>query len=691
MGTDTQPSSYCFISYVGTQIFGSINPILAVLGAGLTISHAHLLTTKKVQKTAETLAAFCTERNITTEIHPVPDQFLKSTNTGPELASFLAELHTEEGERCIFNIKGGMSSMLSATLLDLFPLSPLLVSVSHDVALISDTADGTHRACRLQSVFTPEAVLRLQGVSVTIHKRDPNTWNLVTFCERGNLPLPKRALTFAEVGGITFDAVWTTESNGLVFLFNATHRAVNVDENNAKAQLTILRDLEHWAQTRERSGDIYDRILYAVTDSANVLEHLKKEGTNKIRAVDATGWMEDPSILRTALEKLFVQRPMRPPQPTLPKKHLLRDVPNNTLITFMGTDPHTTLLTLATHAPQHALIGYTSAVRGQSELAKNLKELEPRLGIDIQTFACDITGIDVEGQLAQPKKPESVIVHVSPGTKELTSFLSLWAWRNKCPVWAFDPQNGTSVRLDAEARALPIIAPDILQDFAVRSIGVTCSQSGQDTLSAQLLRFLLASIKKGRDDQCFKTDVSVDGMSLCKASNTRWTLTDSEGHVQIINLRGGEWFEELTAYAFIRAGATNVHTRMRLERTPESINYFVHVKKFNEENVFLRDMDVVGSFGPSNFLVSCKSNPYEDINAPAAEAADMAPLLGRFTLPLLCHMGVTKARLLTYGSKRVYAIGWRDLCAPKTLKHCLQTLHGLIGNPDKARKSSPEQ
>ena len=683
--------TFYFMGFVGTQVFGCINPLLAVLGADLPLSHVYLLATKKVQDNAKTLEGFCGKRNLPVTVIPVPDMF--SGDSGAGRVSFCAELesyakqHRDGGERCIFNAAGGTNFMIGVALVKLMPFDPILLQVTQEEALLTDTHDMSYRSCCLAEGFSPEEIFMLQNVHWK--KIEPPKGSLLNFCKRDRLPIPQNALQNVEVGGIGFELIWSGENNRLSFLFNAMNENLpsNDEPDGRKMRLEIWRNLQHWAETRERDGQMYDRSVIAVSDDSNALEHLDVE-SRKIKVVNVVKWRKDPQILRGRLKEIFAVRKMHPAQPVLPKKRTPVSVQANTLITFMGNDPQATLLALATHRLEHTLIGYTP---DRENDARKLRELAAKIGVgDIRVFPCDISGKDVEGQLVPEGEASTVCAHITAGTKSLGSHLVWWACRHSCPVWAFNPEHGRSERLDADAESVPIVAHDYLLNLAVRGIGCNCADPEDMSGYDSLLDFLSLAMAGRKDDMCFKKTLQMKEGTLAKKSS-KWVLTTATGGSFAFIIKGGEWFEYLAARAFERAGARNVHVRVRIERTEASMRFLRNkYKDTDEKDIFLCDMDVVGSFGASHFLVSCKSNPYGEIEPAAREAAAMATsIIGRFTLVFLCHMKCREPFLFRgEDGGNVYVIGWRELCQPQKLAEYVLELRRHIGEKGKKEGTS---
>ena len=677
-------SPCCFISIVGKQVFGTINPLLAVLAEDFLPSCVHLLATPEIQKEGTGLShiqEFCKKHGLSCETHSsakISD--FTSDDAAPAVALSLAKIHAEQNERCIFNLNGGTNALIASTISHLLSLKPYIIQVTNTAAVLTDTENGISKGCRSFESLPAREILSLQGVPFSTAIPDEQAFSLIKFCQKGKIPLPPKSLQNIILGGIRFEVVWSGPNNKLYFLYNAFEPQTGLDE---------LRNVEHWAQTRERAGHIYDRTLYAVSNFIRNFEHLDKESGGNITSLNAAGWSEDPGKLRDILQNCFTT--MQDIHPFQPKKRKTHSVPDDTLITMVGNDPQPTLIAIATHRKKHILLGYTK--RTQS-IATKLQQLSTIMGShEVELFPCDPTGSDIPASLAVPEHPETVAVHISPGTKGQGAFLVLWAKQQHCQAWTFNTQKAISERLDAEALPIPMMAADSVVSLRAQGNDVHYADEGEPSAQKRqqhqcdaLLSFLGQAIKTKFDlSQAIRlgrhfSSFSAGSVTLSTPKSKEWMLKDETGTLCRFSETGGEWLEYLVSRAFERAGARQVYTRVRIEWS-EGNRDFLSKKYPGEKDFFVRDMDVLGSYGSRNFLVSCKAKTDPaTIEESAREAALMAPLIGRYTLPLLCHLGCDKSYIFEDSERKqkVRVIGWRELCRPEKLRHYLDELRELI-------------
>ena len=112
--------SQLFISLVGTQIMGTLQPWLAIVNHA-TVTESFLLATDKVRPIAEALRRWSIENDLgEATIIDIPDG-LCGEDAAPAVVAGLAELGIQKGLRPIFNLDGGLNFMINACVLALEP------------------------------------------------------------------------------------------------------------------------------------------------------------------------------------------------------------------------------------------------------------------------------------------------------------------------------------------------------------------------------------------------------------------------------------------------------------------------------------------------------------------------------------------------------------------------------------------
>ena len=666
--------SYCYISIVGTQFMGTLNPLLSLKAEGMDISTVALLITPQLAEISGRLTDICSNRGFNVATYPI-DFKAKKGNDSAEIVSKNIMLEAKiRDEHCIFNANGGTNLLITGSVLSLSPYSPLIVQSLRDGIVLTDLEKEEQRYCKAPVDLTPQELLQVQGVPYEKTDVQPGAWTAKKFCERNRIPLPPKALTDTSVSGINFDIIWNKGNNRLAFLYTS----VTMNGRTRNDLLLKERDLAHWASTRDGSLHLYDRFVYALAGSVATIDHLKKEGGKKIDVCDVTGWEKYPKIIQEHLQDMFKPTPVKAPRSiTLKKRNPVEPQTGSLVVMLAEKSPSATCIAIRTHTPRKLVLCHTSDT--DPAVTKRWREYWLSQGIEeVRLVPCDYSGSIIPSALGTPQDPSSVIVNTTPGTKGHAVFLSLWAKKHGCQVWSLDTYEGLSIRLDGEG-SLNLKAPDPLDLLELR--GISCKTHDDDLeqdkpANTALLSFLRAALGTPNAGKIFKkgTDVTIGPWHMGNKGKN-WVLENTgTGEHYLFIAKGGLFLETLAAQAFRDAGASHVHARLRFEAS-EDMKIFAE-KKHQTEDAFTVDIDVAGSFGSSIFLVSCKSNPYTEITAPAHEALCVASDLDRFCLPMLCHLGCKKA--FYDENSKVYVFGWRELCQPERIQEIINQLRKNI-------------
>ena len=638
---------YCFVSIVGTQIMGTVNPLLSLLAEGMPLSSACLLYDDDVADIAERLKAFCSSRGLEALLYRY-DLFPERKSGGVSAGDAMLKVVKESkirNERCIVNVNGGTNRHLTECLLAASSLAPSLVqSTKERVLLSSNSWDGSGLWCKTTEVLPTGELLRLQGVSWASAPVAADDRTVERFCQNSRtLRLPRGALVNVSICGQDFDAVWNRGNNRLAFLAWWFH---GIRDASNEERLDRIRALARWAADRKQSGHVYDRDVYVGVPDETSAEHLRIEGGGKIEALV----LKDTDAKIDALTRWFSPCAMQKSQPVEPKKRKPHELPEEALVMALGLQPASTLNCIASHRPRNlVLLGTFDKVKSISCMAQAIEGLKDKLGVErVIRINCDFEGSAIPAVLGTPSNPAGIAVNASPGTKGQGAFLALWAARHGCQVWTLEPQTQKVVRLDKHAQALDLLAIDPR---------------------------ILLEVKEG--DRCeFADDFYREVHSFCDglldavaSAGSFWDILKYVKKHAPNRLAPGEWLELAACRAFERAGAAHVHHRVRL-RGSKDWEHGVRARHDfgDDKEVHLQDMDVVGSFGGAFFLVSCKANPQDEtsMDMVAREARNMAASIARGTLPMLCHAG---CREPYFDEKaKVSVFGLKELCNPTYLR-----------------------
>ena len=460
------------------------------------------------------------------------------------------------------------------------------------------------------------------------------------------------------MGGVLFDAVWCGAGCHLSFLTDMTSK----EPAKGKNRLRDARAVAHWAASREASGQLFSRTVHVLCPSATIRDHVREESRHKTHAVVLNAGL--PPHRRVAKLKKFMERLTRPVFPATCPAPTVCPVDSDSLVLMLGDDMTPTLNAIASHRLPHVVLCHTNDER-QRERARRLTTCVKHLpGIArISLLATDITGSNLPQALVPESGAHNVHVNITPGTKGHSVFLTLWSMRHGFGVWSLDK---AAVRMLAPGTgSLPLRACDPLllrQDYpAASSRDMTSRKELYDVLLCQMR----ACLEENKDWLLREVHAGGYGKQWLDAEKA-WRITTPAGKIFVYKETGGEWLEGLTAHALRQAGACHVHERVRIpwERAEE---------RQQHQGSFRMDMDVIGVWKSVHFLVSCKGTTKQTKMPAAEECAQMAQSLGRFALPLLCHLGVNHWRMETMrnGKAAVAYFGWRELCRPECLRAIL--------------------
>lgn len=659
--------SEIFLSLVGTQILGTLQPWLAFFTT-YGAAPAYLLPTGKTAKVAQRLADYAQKHGMgETAILPVPDA-LDAHGNAPQLAADIASKAASQKRRVCFNLDGGLNYMIAASALALQPFQPLLIQAGTSRVLIYDTRDESCSILPMPQPLPPLEILNLQAVPHTISSLSTP---LIEECARENIGMPANALKNVTIGGIEFDLVWTGADNRLNFLVDCRF----CETDDAKVCLAKARDLAQWATDRSRGGQLYDRKIFALTNLRKHEGHIREESGGKVIVVNIGADNPQKPDFKSQIEQWLGRRP--PAQAnnlTAPQQNDSRPLEDAALVTCVGTNLASTIAAICAHRPKRLVLCHTGKNDLVGKHARRIVSHARDLGIEFAELATlSIEGLYTDLSLPQAATGVRVQVNISPGAKGQGAMLALWAKKNGFSVWSLDNRgNAVPIFNPHEEKPLPTQLCDPALYFRLcgwepLEDGVPAEELQKDPMLNDLLDFMRKALKS-EDARLLMLKNLVIGNDYLKKANGKWKLGNN-CRIHEIKLDKGLWFEHLAAVALTNAGARHVRARLRLPwagnayRRPDSEGQIPH----------RLDLDVVGVIDGNFVLISCKSNPYDSLpmQAAATEAQNTGQNLGRFCLRLLADMRAPKARL--YNDK-VMIIGWRELCQPEVLRELLREL-----------------
>lgn len=673
-----------FVSIVGTQAFGTLEPLL-VLYEKYGAMQIRLLHTAKTLETARRLLEYIAENGLGEAKLLRVSQSLDGEDAVPQILARLAQEANESGRRLCFNLDGGMNYLIAVAAMELDKHDALCIQCSKDRAVLTDLRDGSHHALRLKKALPPAEILKYQGAPYEANlKTNPDKafYPLARLLKDAGVTPPANAMQNVAIDNLVFDYVWNPGNNRLCFLKDWRFES-------AEGELVARdRDFAQWAKDRTRGGHLYDREIYALVQNKSSRERLEADSGGKIKTVlfarPKKGLPRVSSDEADSLRKIFGAKPPKvtekrldiPPAPDLPP------LKNDTLVVCVGTDILTTILAIRAHKPKHVLLAWSRDNPLVKEYAERIHKYARELGVDsVASADFKLEGIYADHVLPVAEKGARVVVNISPGTKGQGAMLARWAARNGHEVWSLHNASAACSPLKAPPETPPfpleicdpallfrLMGREILEDGASE----TDLAPDFDWLDA-LLAFMRRLDANGLDmvTALEKGYLANGGDVLKKTGSDRWLLR-LKGRQYSFHLEGrGAWFEKLCARALLNAGAAHVRLNLKLNWDEENLQKFARI--YGEGNVtHQREFDVIGSFKGKLVLLSAKSYPLREKEAPkdcvtlekaVQDARDAAHVLDKFTLSLVTHLGSTKKS----PDDRVAVLTWRDICHPNTL------------------------
>jgi hypothetical protein len=146
---------------------------------------------------------------------------------------------------------------------------------------------------------------------------------------------------------------------------------------------------------------------------------------------------------------------------------------------------------------------------------------------------------------------------------------------------------------------------------------------------------------------------------------------------QVARWRETEWgglFEKLVGHVIAECGAHHVQIRIRTRWLKEETENHIRGKysTYRRSEPFMSDLDVVAAKDANYYVISCKGGKnFGGVSKSANEAAAMAHIFGRFSVPLLCtfvYEGDPEE-----APNGVYRFGWKTLADKAAMKSLLET------------------
>ena len=587
-------AQYVLTSYVGKQIFGVFNTILAVCANPhwrSLVDSIVLYSTKDSQgsrgvskgtlEESEKIKSYC-------EQHGYPPVKIVEFDRTENLATEFVKDATSDGKKVLFNIEGGMNYCVAQYMSEL-----VKSSLEHSV-IISD--GSVYRTVPLKQSFencdwdtetlkipelSVEDIFAIQNVKYEKKEEKTEFGKFVeSHLEKRNLP--KSLIYNVTLNHLIFDLVWNCGGNHLAFLVSPFGKKGTSQDSDKK--LERLRAYLKWAAGKNNQKQIYDFHFYVVCEAGNHIDTTKIQGRGKAIPLESYGYVEKDKFYgggerRLDFSKklsfelsLLLSRKNVPEFGKLSKSEEIStkvEVVDNTFITSFGKDPSSTMAALLSHLECHTylktvlLLCTPDLIKQCNKFITILKSYPSQFlkQINFKIVKTDIKGRSIPYILTAKSDIKNVEVNATPGTKGQTAFLILFAQNNDFPVWTLNQKEVLCCNQDFEKfKNEPKINPKLL--LSLDRYKVTSNTISKDIAKTKLLKSILKNMSESDSDKCRNNFGSFLKESKITATldGTSYFVTNDNGIYKKVKI--GAFFEDLVNVAFSNlkgvAGDSNV-------------------------------------------------------------------------------------------------------------------------------------
>lgn len=705
-------AQYVLTSYVGKQIFGVFNTILAVCANPYwrsLVDSIVLYSTKDSQgsrgvskgtlEESEKIKSYC-------EQHGYPPVKIVEFDRTENLATEFVKDATSDGKKVLFNIEGGMNYCVAQYMSEL-----VKSSLEHSV-IISD--GSVYRTVPLKQSFencdwdtetlkipelSVEDIFAIQNVKYEKKEEKTEFGKFVeSHLEKRNLP--KSLIYNVTLNHLTFDLVWNCGGNHLAFLVSPFGKKGTSQDSDKK--LERLRSYLKWAAGKNNQKQIYDFHFYVVCEAGNHIDTTKIQGRGKAIPLESYGYVEKDKFYgggerRLDFSKklsfelsLLLSRKNVPEFGKLSKSEEIStkvEVVDNTFITSFGKDPSSTIAALLSHLECHTylktvlLLCTPDLIKQCNKFITILKSYPSQFlkHINFKIVKTDVKGRSIPYILSAKRDIKNVEVNATPGTKGQAAFLTLFAQNNDFPVWTLNQKEVLCCNQNFEKfKNEPKINPKLY--LSLDRYKVTSNTISKDIAKTKLLKSILKNMSESDADKCRNNFGSFlkESKITAKLDGSSYFVTSDNGIYKKEEM--GALFEDLVNVAFSNlkgvAGDSNVTVK----------DPTVH--NSNQKKYHLEEIDYLFSYKHMVVSVSCKAYFNKDAHhlhtrlaSVVKESVSFAKGICRFCLPVMCFINkfdVPDIFIDKSSNEPVGIIDCWDLCDPDRLQDILERLDASI-------------
>lgn len=680
-----------FISIVGNQTMATLNPLLALIKADRKPAAISLLCTPGSRSHAERLLQVLPGLGFPSEAVDVAmiSDSLRSDRNGPPAPAVCRALR-ERGD-IVFNLAGGIGFQIPACARALDRERTLFIYPEMErIMLLRFTGGGIEtEALPLPPALDVLELFTLQGVEW--QPANETSWPLLNkaLAAARMKRFPDDGLCNVRIASLDFACV-LNRGNRLKFLhvIEGASGKNGRDADMKKARAVI-------ALGKSDLGQLFDREIHVLTDSAAIAERLLREKGLKVFPHvfrhDRSGEMGAKLFLQSYL----AERTMVPKGARQRPEEIVHtgggSSSDRVLYVMLGTEPLPTLLAVWSHRAGEVNFLYTPDNSQVAALRDAFVANGARMPVARFRFIPVSFGGEEIAALPAPGDSSRVDVNLTPGTKLQKTILALWAARHGVACFTVSTRPDQLVPLDGGVRVdrLPVRTPPA--DCYLKLGGITVQRFGRLD-KGQLLRshrinaaygFLAAA---ARQPDCLadfpRRAIALPEVGFTPLENHYGRLSLSDGtEAEILCGSGGEkgeWFEEAVGLAFSRAGVTGVQLNIRLAWSDQRK---AALKKLTGTESPMAEIDVVAWQGAAYYVVSCKATKVKDLRKNVNETRAYARPFGRMAVPVLAFL---KHGGEPYVVDGVQIIGPKTLADPKAMGRFLEEARARLATTGRA-------
>ncbi len=637
-----------FISFVGTQVMGTLNPLLGVLNLQTPPEDILLLPTDRTKPQAEKICSLLEAKK---ELFPD----IKVNISPINLIVNVDEISIREDEDVYFNLSGGMSFQVSKFIyqyINKYGEDKLKIVYSErDAIWLLNLKENTYRELFPNVELEPETILTIQNVPFKrmCESRDaiplkigdmPHTNPSIPEASRDAIPL--------KIGDMVFDDVIAVNNYLKLVKIECGYEPKSVKELIAFC-----------GKERKQINELHSFEVIVVTNDERTKERIETESVGNVKVVYEKNFNRDykkllkghdnNQLVQEIRKEVVVSETIKPP----------KDGP--TLYVVLGPEVTNTITAIYTHkCPNLCLIYTPGNIRVEYVLEKIMNgNLSFPFVSGLQFVSTDITGFNLLEM--QKFGNGKVISNITPGTKSHSGMLSIWTLRKNGKIYSINNSTKTVDSMDGNEK-IPI------KDFPLDVLLHLVSE----------INFIGNKLEMANENMYFNLLNMLGKLKLKKSEGKnieekfekfldRHLNNYSDNTIRNI----GHKFEILVAMAFRKIGCEQIRTNVKIKWENKKDFYRGYLDNERKTHLIKTEIDVIGIYKKKILTISVKAQKKKNMDSLTVltnEIKAQSEFLGRMSLPILVslyHQGPACSM------NDVLIIGWETLCDEDELRKSL--------------------